>query len=255
MPLPPARSYVRQFATAGIDGLLALGAYYTAHIFRHGGEAWTNTGFTEALPLVFTAKMIALAIFRANNRVWRYTNSHDLLAMAQASTVGSALAVVAVASVHGLDGFRAVLALDWILLTASLGASRLALRGMAEFLRPVPTSAARVIIYGAGDGGVALLQELRNNPSLTRTVVAFVDDDPMKQQTRVQGTPVFAAADGLADLLREMRAEELILATTKVEPARIEALRATCAASGARLSRFRLSVENLPSLAQVRSIR
>jgi len=39
MPLPPARSYVRQFATAGIDGLLALGAYYTAHIFRHGGEA------------------------------------------------------------------------------------------------------------------------------------------------------------------------------------------------------------------------
>ena len=214
-----------------------------------------EAGFIEALPLVFSAKMIALAVFRANNRLWRYTNSHDLLAMVQASTVGSALAMLAVAATSELDGTRAVFVLDWILLTASLCGSRLALRGMAEFLRPAPESAIRVLIYGAGDSGVALLQEIRNNPALSRTVVGFLDDDPMKQGTRVQGTQVFGGADKLADILREVRAAEVILSSSRFEAARLEALRSICDTAGARLSRFRLGVEHLPTLAQVRSIR
>jgi UDP-GlcNAc:undecaprenyl-phosphate GlcNAc-1-phosphate transferase len=256
MPLPPAKAYVRHFATAGIDGGLALAACYVAFAFRNTtSEVWLDPGFVQVLPMVLSAKMIALAIFRANNRLWRYTNSHDLLAMVQASAVGSALAVLAVATTSQLNGLRAVFVLDWILLTAALCSSRLALRGMAEFLRPAPSSAVRVIIYGAGDSGVALLQEIRNNPSLERTVVGFVDDDPMKQGTRVQGMQVFAGTEKIPAVLRDTRADEVILSTSKLEPSRLDQLRTACEVSGAKLSRFRLGVEHLPTLAQVRSIR
>ena len=256
MPMPPARAYVRHFATAVIDGGLVLASFYVASAFRNtGASEWMDAGFVNALPLVFSAKMVALAVFRANNRLWRYTNSHDLAAMVQASAVGSALAMIAVAATSDIKDIRAVFVLDWILLTAALCGSRLALRGMGEFLRPVPASAIRVLICGAGDLGVALLQEIRNNPSMGRTVVGFLDDDLMKQRTRVQGMQVFGGTDKAADILRDTGAAEVILATSKFDPARLEKLRSACEAAGAKLSRFRLGVEQLPSLAQVRNIR
>ena len=111
------------------------------------------------------------------------------------------------------------------------------------------------MIYGAGDSGVALLQEIRNNPSLSRSVVGFVDDDPMKQGTRVQGMQVFAGSQKLPDILRDTRAEEVILAASKLDATRLEQLRTACESAGARLSRFRLGVEHMPTLAQVRNIR
>jgi UDP-GlcNAc:undecaprenyl-phosphate GlcNAc-1-phosphate transferase len=256
MPMPPAAAYVRHLATAVIDGGLVLASFYVAFAFRSTGEQeWMSAGFVKALPLVFTAKMIALVVFRANSRLWRYTNSHDLAAMVQASAFGSALAMLTVAAVSDIKGIQAVFVLDWILLTAALCGSRLALRGMGEFLRPVPASAIRVLICGAGDLGVALLQEIRNNPSLSRTVVGFLDDDRMKQGTRVQGTQVIGGTERVMDILQNTGAAEVILAASKFEPERLEKLRAACEAGGAKLSRFRLGVEQLPSLAQVRSIR
>ena len=248
MPPSPARAYVRHLATAGIDGVLVLASFYVAFAFRNtGAQEWTDAGFVQALPLVFSAKMIALAVFRADNRLWRYTNSHDLLAMVQASAVGSALAMLAAATTFDIRGVQAVFVLDWILLTAALCGSRLALRGMGEFLRPVPTTAARVVICGAGDSGVALLQELRNNPDLSRTAVGFIDDDPMKKGTRVQGMQVFGGIDRLGEILRETGASEVILATTRMDQVRLEAVRAICEAAGTKISRFRVGVEDFPT--------
>ena len=256
MPLPPPRAYMRQFAAGGIDAMLVLAAYSAAALFRASTrDVWTIAGVVELMPLVFSAKMLALAVFRAHNRIWRYTNSHDLLAMVRASTVGSALAFVAAATTSTLNSdIGAILALDWILATASLCTSRLALRGMAEFLQPAPTTAARVLIYGAGDAGVALLHEIRNNPAIGRHVVGFVDDDPMKQNTRIQGTPVLRA-DHLGRVVRELRADEVILATHKLDAARLEKCRTACDETGVKLSRFRLTIEGMPALAQVRQIR
>jgi FlaA1/EpsC-like NDP-sugar epimerase len=102
---------------------------------------------------------------------------------------------------------------------------------------------------------VALLQEIRNNPSMSRTVVGFLDDDLMKRGTRVQGTQVLGGTAKVSEILRDTGAVEVILATSKLEPARLEKLRTACEAADARLSRFRVGVEPLPSLAQVRSIR
>ena len=251
---PPAVSFVRQFATAAIDGCLVLASFYAAAAFREAGPS--NPLIVQSLPLVISAKMAAFAIFRVNNRVWRYTNSRDLLAIAQASTVGSALALLAVVSFQGVSsGLRSLFFLDWVLLTAMLGTSRLFLRALAEFLRPVPNAAGRVLIYGAGDAGVALLQELRNNPSLLRTVIAFIDDDPLMQRTRVQGLPVLGGVGSLDQAIRTLRIDEVIVATSKVPPARVDEVRGICAAADARLSRFRLSIEVLSGLGQLRQVR
>ena len=250
----PAVSFVRQFATAAIDGCLVLASFYAAGAFRETGAS--SPIIVQSLPLVISAKMAAFAVFRVNNRVWRYTNSRDLLAIAQACTVGSALALLAVVSFQGVtNGLLSLFFLDWVLLTAMLGTSRLFLRALAEFLKPAPAGAGRVLIYGAGDAGVALLQELRNNPSLGRTVVAFADDDPLMQRTRVQGLPVLGGVDSLEQAIHTLHVEEVIVATSKVPAARLETIKSICWTADARLSRFRVSIELLSGLGQLRQVR
>ena len=225
-------------------------------MFRNLAVTGGNAVAAEALALVIAAKMLAFAVFRVNNRVWRYTSSRDLLALAQASSVGSALALLAVASIARLpEDFGALFLLDWILLTTLLAASRLFLRLLAELLRPAPAGALRVLITVAGDGGVALLQEVRNNLALGRAAVGFVDDDPLKQRTRVQGLAVLGGFEAFEGALGSLRIDEVIVATTKLTPERIDAIKAACSAANVRLSRFRLSIESFSSLAQVRQIR
>jgi UDP-GlcNAc:undecaprenyl-phosphate GlcNAc-1-phosphate transferase len=247
----PGLSYIRQVATAAIDGLLVLIAYYAAYTFRVGSEA--DLAFIESLPIVFSAKMLGLGLFRANNRLWRYTNSHDLLALGKASAVGSVLAIAALGLVAGFGSFsRAVFFLDWILLTGMLAASRLSLRALWESLRPAPPEAAHVVIYGAGDAGVTLLQELRSNSALGRIVIGFLDDDTMKQKTRVQGLPVFGGVDALPGVLRERGVHEVILATTKIPSDRLDEISHVCGASAVMVSRFRLAIHGVPVKAQLR---
>lgn len=253
---PPTISFVRQFATAAIDGLLVLASFYGAAAFQQIDVDRPDSAVVRALPLVISAKMIALAIFRVNNRVWRYTSSRDLLAIAQASTVGSALALLVVASAHGLfPAAQSLFVLDWILMTSLLAGSRLSLRALAESLKAAPTSVTRVLIYGAGDAGVALLQEIRGNAALARRVVAFLDDDPLMQRTRVQGLTVLGGIGALEAVLGALKIDEVIVATSKLPAARFEDIRAACAANDVRLSRFRLSIEGLGGVAQIRQIR
>ena len=54
-----------------------------------------------------------------------------------------------------------------------------------EFLRHSPDDFSRVVIYGAGDGGVLALREIVNNPALKRQARGFIDDDPSKQRTTI----------------------------------------------------------------------
>lgn len=251
---PPALSFVRQFATAAIDGVLVLAAFYMASTARPDTQL-SAAATVQALPLVISAKMFALAIFRVNNRVWRHTNSRDLLAIAQASIVGSAAALILVASVHGLSpAVGQIFLLDWILLTSFLTASRLFLRMLADVLKPVPEGARRVLIYGAGEGGVLLLQEIRNNVTLGRLAVGFADDNALMQRTRVQGLPVMGGVEDLAEALRIQRIEEVILATTKLPPGRLDRVKEICGVADVRFSRFRMSIENLSGRAQIRQI-
>jgi FlaA1/EpsC-like NDP-sugar epimerase len=253
---PPGISFIRQFVTAGIDGVLVLGAFYGASSLGRFPAAGSASLVTEVLPLVIAAKMVAFAVFRVNNRVWRHTSSRDLLAIAQASTVGSALAMLALASAGRLPSeFGGLFLLDWIFLTALLAGSRLFLRALGELLKPVPAVAARVLIYGAGGAGVALLQELRNNPAMDRVPVAFIDDDPLMQRTRVQGLPVLGGVDHVSIAIRTLRIDEVIVATTKLPADRVDLIKEACGGADVRLSRFKLSIESMTAIAQVRQIR
>ncbi len=49
---------------------------------------------------------------------------------------------------------------------------------------------ARILIYGAGLGGVTLLREIRSSTKLPYTVCGFIDDNPNKRGVSIEGVKV-----------------------------------------------------------------
>lgn len=72
----------------------------------------------------------------------------------------------------------------------------------------------RVLIYGAGEGGVSLYKALENEDQRKddKYVVAFYDDDISKDKRRIYGKRVYGQKDNLVELCGKLEVDEIIIA-------------------------------------------
>lgn len=74
----------------------------------------------------------------------------------------------------------------------------------------------RTLVYGAGEIG-AQLAHFYFKRKLPYYVLGFIDDDPVKRGTLIQGLPVLGTLDEINEVLREKRIQELIIAITDLK--------------------------------------
>ena len=126
--------------------------------------------------------------------------------------------------------------------------TRLSFRLLRNWLvRRRPEATRRALIYGAGDGGELLFRELRNNAELQRVPVAFLDDDPRKAGRLLHGLTI-ATPDGagsIAALCRAVAAEELLVSTAKLPPARMRAVVDECERAGVAVRQMNIDIRAL----------
>ncbi len=243
----------RQVLAVLIDLCLVIAAYQGAYVLRFEGDLGSvQTLFRQGLPIVVLAQVGALAFYRTYAGMWRYTSVADLVRLAKAASLGSALAVVITALAYRFEGFsRAVFVLDWLLLIVFLYGSRVGFRLLSEELRPVMMPPAgsgaatirRTLIYGAGDAGALTLRELHLDAGLGRRVVAFLDDDLSKHHRSVRGVPVVGALNEIAQILELHRIDEVIVSSASIPELHLERLAAACAPRGIPVVRARLRIE------------
>ncbi|HEY8548400.1 MAG TPA: hypothetical protein VIL35_00475 [Vicinamibacterales bacterium] len=238
-------SYKRQVAAVLIDVVLIVAAYYGAYLLRFEDQfAAEMPVFVQSLPVVIVCQLGALAFFRVYRGMWRYAGVSDFIRLVQAVTLGSIAAVLVLLFLTRFGGYsRAVFVIDWLLLLGAVSATRFFFRALSEALRPGRREGQRVLIYGAGDGGLMLLRELRNNPALNRLAVGFLDDDRSKQRTLVQRLPVLGGLDQLPDIVRSTGATEVIVSSSKVPDERLRDLTRRCNELGISLVRASLRLE------------
>jgi UDP-GlcNAc:undecaprenyl-phosphate GlcNAc-1-phosphate transferase len=232
----------RQMATIVVDVMLIVLAYYSAYLLRFEDTFRLYQDLIIAsLPIVIACQISAFAIFRVHYGIWRYTGLQDLMRIVKAASAGTVAALIALVYVYRFVGYsRAVFVLDWVLLIVFVSAARLSFRVLAEYLRPETGASSRVLLYGAGEGGMVVLRELRINPALHRSLVGFVDDDPIKQQRWVQGVPVLGGSDQLAEIIRKYRVDELVIASMKIPAERVRRVAQICEEEGVRTVRAAL---------------
>jgi exopolysaccharide biosynthesis polyprenyl glycosylphosphotransferase len=78
--------------------------------------------------------------------------------------------------------------------------------------RSRPGWRSRILIAGAGDLGQRLAGILLDQSRWGLDLVGFLDDDPAKVGTRVEGAPVLGALDSLPEAIRSRRIEEVWIA-------------------------------------------
>jgi UDP-GlcNAc:undecaprenyl-phosphate/decaprenyl-phosphate GlcNAc-1-phosphate transferase len=247
-------TYAREVVTVLIDSVLMTLAYYSAYRLRfeenfHAHEPY----FAASLPLVLVTQIAAFAAFRVYRGVWRYTGLADLVRLTQAVTFGTGAAVIALVLINRFEGYsRAVFVLDWVLLLGSVAGARISLRALGEMLRGRQPDARRVVIYGGGQGGLLAAREMQNNPGLRRTPVGFLDDDRFKQRTLIYGLPVFGGLSELEAVLDRYDVQEVVIASLKIQPARLSRVIDLCAERGVEIVQAQLRLEKVPDLSEFR---
>ena len=72
----------------------------------------------------------------------------------------------------------------------------------------------RLLIVGAGNSGARILQALRNRPRFGLKVQGFVDDDPKKIGSVIEGLPVLGKSSRLQELVSKYRVDLVVVAIT-----------------------------------------
>ena len=75
-----------------------------------------------------------------------------------------------------------------------------------------PAFMRRVLIVGAGESGRSLLQVVHSLPTPPFIVVGFIDDDPEKRGTQIEGALVLGGNDRMLEIVREEMVSDLIVA-------------------------------------------
>jgi FlaA1/EpsC-like NDP-sugar epimerase len=83
--------------------------------------------------------------------------------------------------------------------------------------RPTAADAARVIVFGAGEGGHQVVTAMLRDPTSPYVPVALLDDDPLKQRLTIMGVPVVGTRADIERAAREQRASLLLLAIPRAD--------------------------------------
>jgi UDP-GlcNAc:undecaprenyl-phosphate GlcNAc-1-phosphate transferase len=239
--------YKRRVAEVILDVCLVSIAYYSAWRLRFEGAQWGVyfPHFLRSLPIVLAVQMVTLFIVGAYRGIWRYFGLMDGVVFTKAALFGTVGVVVAVVSLNRFQNYsRSVFVIYAALLMLMLGASRASFRLIGEYVRR-RRAGTRLVIYGAGDAGSLIVEELLNDDHESYRMLGFVDDDPAKHRLRLHGYRVLGGYEHLLSLIESRGVDAIVISAREIDAGRLHAVASLCLARRVRLARARVSLEEL----------
>lgn len=183
------------------------------------------------LLIALCVRVPVMHFFNLNRGWWRYSSMADLVVIAKATFVGSA--VISGLHLLGLTPFlpRSVILLDFIFNLLLLGGARMLFRLVHENGSSAAgrrSSDRRVLIVGAGDAGTALIQHLSKSEHMSAQVIGFVDDSVFKQKMQVYGVPVLGTTKDIPRLKQTHKINEVYIAIPTLKKAELSKITKIC---------------------------
>jgi FlaA1/EpsC-like NDP-sugar epimerase len=194
------------FLTAGtVAFLLRFDFRIPRYYFPH----WETALWVWAL-----TKFIAFALLGLDRGWWRFASIYDVSRLAVGNLLGTSVSAIVIRWIAPPGFPRSIYILDLLLCFVVTVVARVTARVMAEAFRLNLEGGKkrRTLIYGAGNAGVSLLQEIRRNPSLPYEVVGFLDDNPQKAGLVIYGARVLGRGASLGITVKRCRVENVLIA-------------------------------------------
>lgn len=173
----------------------------------------------EVISIVAIVVMAAIGgAFGLYDGRWRRGSLDEGLALSQA--VGLTCLVALLAN-EFLPGARIVP----VSVVLAAGPVAFCAAGCARFLERLAVlraarrhraDAVKVLIFGAGDGGMQVVNSMQRDRQGRFAPVGFVDDDPGKRNLRLRGVPVLGDRERLPEIIDRTGAELLIVAAPSI---------------------------------------
>ncbi len=218
-------------------------AFWFAFLFRFefdpSFEIYKLLFFTW--PYVVLFQYLLMVMFGVPRFAWRYVGLKEMtrilaaLGIAFAVLVGFRLGLV---QVGGYAKYvvipLGVLAMNFVMAFMFITGTRVLRRILAERderglrARETDVVARRTLLIGAGRAGVMVAKEVAQNPNLGMDVVGFIDDDPVKIGTTIQGHKVLGDTASMGNLVAKHRVEQAIITIAAASGAAIRSIVTRC---------------------------
>ncbi|MEO8363778.1 MAG: nucleoside-diphosphate sugar epimerase/dehydratase [Ilumatobacteraceae bacterium] len=184
---------------------------YQGHIDPYGA---TKDSVVRILPIVVVVQAVigfSVGIYR---RRWRYGSFDEVAGLILASALTTLVLLLLRFFDFSNNPFpRSVIAVAGVAGLFLTAGNRYVWRFVRERLRrPTAETAAKLIIYGAGEGGIQVVNTLLRNPSSPYLPVAFLDDNEQTHRLSISGIPVLGGRTSLADVREKTGANILLIA-------------------------------------------
>ena len=174
----------------------------------------TKESISWVLLIVFLVQALVGYIVGIYRRKWRYGSFDEVAGLIVTTT----LSIVILLFVRIFDRSTAPYPRSVIVLGSFAGlflmaANRYLWRLIRQQLRrPNESTAAKILVYGAGEGGIQIVNTLLRNPSSMYLPVGFIDDNPETHRLSISGVPVIGGRASLEEAKNRTRASVLLIA-------------------------------------------
>lgn len=250
-PLLPSELTNRyRILEVGIDALLICIAYFLAFGIRFREPEFTHflPHFARSLPLVLTLQLAGLTLAGKYRLVWRSFGSTEVWTLLRGIALGVGLTVVVVLYLYNFQGFsRLVFVFETALLPVFIIGARAAFSAADDYLRRKRSMGRMAIVIGAGHGGALAVRELLQNLELGCVPLGLLDDDEVRQKTRVDGYRVLGPISHLGQLLETHQSSVavVIVAIRNLTDDQFAGICEVCDAHGVDVRRLRFSIEDV----------
>ncbi len=208
-----------------LDGVVMTFAFTLAYLLRFDftpSVHYMRSALFQ-LPAVLLFQFLALHFCGVYRFIWRYVSLLEIPTFLRASLFSAVpLLLMRLLLPPTLAELRvpvSIIVLNAGLMFAMIIGLRVLRRFMYErgerrCVRPTSNSGQsprNVLLIGAGRAGVAAAREIWSRPDMNMNVLGFLDDDPAKCGTVVQGLRVLGATRCIPDLTRKLGVAEVII--------------------------------------------
>ena len=222
-----------------------------------------RNGLIAATLIFSSVKIVIFAFGGFYKRYWKYASIDELTQIA-ALTTGSVIVNTMILSIleyiTELERFlvpRSLTLLDGILTFVLIGGIRFSIRAAERKNQQSKNfyRRDRVLIVGAGDAGVSILQEMRRNPKLGFNPVAFIDDNAQKKGLNIQGLPVVGNRYEIPEIVAAQNIRQVVIAMPTTSGKVIREIVDLCQAIGVSVNTLPTTNEILDNNKKVNTLR
>ena len=206
----------RRLGIAILQLLLTVLGYMAAFLIRFEFDipAADYGVMINTLPILILVRLAAYYYFKLYSGGWRFVSMRDLISISKSVFWGSIIFLVTMVFINRLQGYpRSILVMETIFNFALTSGIRFLVRFFYEYKLGTSSKVLKhAVIAGAGKAGVIVLNEIRTNAKMGIGVVGFVDDNPLKIGTDIQGVRVIGSTEDIPRLADQYDIDEVIIA-------------------------------------------